>query len=126
MSVREDFRVLVTGSRSCTPDQAAHVRDKLRRACSEALAAGRRVIVVQGRCHLGGVDLAAEQWAEQTPGVEPENHPAGPGDRLARNTRMVALGAEICLAFPARGSKGTWDCLIKAAEAGIIGRVYPL
>jgi hypothetical protein len=32
---------------------------------------------------------------------------------------MVSLGADICLAFPQPGSKGTWDCARKAADAGI-------
>jgi hypothetical protein len=38
---------------------------------------------------------------------------------------MVALGADICLAFPGPGSIGTWHCIKAAANAGIPVRIYP-
>jgi hypothetical protein len=40
---------------------------------------------------------------------------------------MASLGAKLCLAFPRKGgSRGTWDCIRKAADAGIPVRIYPL
>jgi hypothetical protein len=121
------FRMLVTGTRkTLTDDQRAFVRAKLRVSASTALGYGREVIVVNGQCHLGGVDMEAEAWANETAGCRPENHPAGRGQRLARNSEMVRRGADVCLAFPVTSSRGTFDCLIKAARAGIPGRVYPL
>jgi hypothetical protein len=39
---------------------------------------------------------------------------------------MVSLGADLCLGFPGPGSKGTWDCLRKAVDAGIPTRVRSL
>jgi len=32
---------------------------------------------------------------------------------------MVALGAKLCIGFPGPRSRGTWDCLEKATNAGI-------
>jgi hypothetical protein len=105
-----DFRVLVTGARVVSP---------------------RVVVVVQGECPYGGVDLVAKKWAEGSPGVASEGHPAE-WDRLGRragpvrNAHMVSLGADVCLAFPAKGSRGTWDCLQRAVDAGIPSHLYPL
>lgn len=36
-----------------------------------------------------------------------------------RNQEMVDAGADLCLAFPTPGSRGTWDCVERADEAGI-------
>ena len=38
---------------------------------------------------------------------------------LIRNQLMVGLGADQCLAFPTKGSRGTWHCVRFAEEAGI-------
>ena len=84
--------------------------------------------VVDGACPAGGVDLTAHLWAEETDDVTSERHPmiretnAGP----RRNSRMVARGADRCLAFPGVGSRGTWDCARKAVDAGIPTRLYSL
>lgn len=126
-----DVRVLVTGSRETTDEQDAFVARTLARVCSDALGTGRRVVVIEGRCHKGGVDRAAQRWAETTPGVENEGYPAdwnryGKRAGMIRNGEMVATGADICIAFPGDESVGTWDCLKQAAKAGIPGRVYPL
>lgn len=125
------FRVLVTGARKATPDGMTFVSRTLTRVCGEALGSGRPVIVVQGECRSGGVDLAARRWAERMAGAESEGHPAdwdqyGKAAGMIRNGEMVALGADLCVAFPAKGSRGTWDCLKRAADAGIPGRVYPM
>lgn len=125
------LRVLVTGARRTTPEGASFVARTLARICAAAIGSGQQVIIVQGECHSGGVDLAARRWAEETPGVESEGHPAdwdrhGKAAGMIRNGEMVTLDADLCVAFPAKGSRGTWDCLKRAAEAGIPGRVYPI
>lgn len=125
------FRVLVTGSRRVTEDHAQQIRATLARACSAAIANLRPVVIVQGECPYGGADLVAKQWATATDGVTSEDHPAdwnthGKAAGMLRNTAMVAAGADLCLAFPAPDSRGTWDCLTKAAKAGIHTRIYPL
>lgn len=124
-------RVLLTGSRDCTEAEDRYVCATLDRVCGPWLAAGIKVIVVEGECPYGGVDRVGRRWAEATAGAEPEPHPAdwsrhGKAAGMIRNGEMVEQGARICLAFPAVTSRGTWDCLQKAAKAGIPGRVYPL
>lgn len=131
MSEPKEFRVLVTGSRWTTDGDAVLVRAKLRLACGPALAEGRPVVVVEGRCPRGGVDLVAQRWSEETPGVTNEGHPAnwseyGRQAGMLRNAAMVCLGADVVLAFPSPDSSGTWDCLKRAVRAGIPGRVYPV
>ena len=131
MSEPWPFRVIVTGSRWVTADDAALVRSKLRMVCGPALTAGRPVVIVEGRCPRGGVDLVAQCWAEETPGVTDEGHPAdwkiyGRAAGNLRNTVMVQRGGDMFVAFPSPESSGTWDCVRKAARAGIPGRVYPI
>lgn len=116
-------RLLVTGSR--------HWRDL--HIIETALVAARAelgddTVLVQGECHLGGADLMAkilwEDW-----GLPTEGHPADRDDsgRLLgpeRNQKMIDLGADLCVAFPLRGSRGTRNCMRLAREAGIPVRVF--
>ena len=122
-------RVLVTGSRELVNDHA--VLDVLDRVLGPGLSDGLDIVIVQGECPRGGVDKAAEMWALKTAGAINEGHPAdwdrhGKAAGMIRNSEMVSLGADLCLAFPRVGSRGTWDCIRKAADAGIPVRIYPL
>ena len=117
-------RILVTGSRDWA-DRGA-VIDALWEAWIDL---GRRgdTVLVQGECHLGGADLIAKDVWEQC-GLPVESHPAemGPDGHVLgpeRNARMVALGADLCLAFPLPSSRGTKNCMRLAREAGIPVRV---
>lgn len=81
------------------------------------------IIIVHGQCPYGGVDLHAEHWAIVRR-QRYERHPAdwdryGKAAGMIRNTEMVNLGADLCIGFPGPKSKGTWDCLQKATDAGI-------
>jgi hypothetical protein len=65
------------------------------------------------------VDEIARNW-----GWTPEVHPAdwdlyGRSAGHRRNAEMVALGADVCLAFPLGVSSGTRGCMRLAASAGI-------
>lgn len=77
-----------------------------------------------------GCDRLVDQLAAKyMPWVAIERHPAdwdayGNAAGPKRNAKMVAAGADICLAFPCPQSRGTWDCARRAAEAGIPVRVY--
>jgi len=129
-----EFRVLVTGSRRATAAQAQYVEgvlNEVRLADIRIAGRVRPMVVLQGECPYGGVDLTAKLWAQNTDGVRSEDYPAdwgrlGKAAGMARNSTMVDAGAELCLAFPAVGSRGTWDCLRKAVDAGIFPRLYPL
>lgn len=123
------FRILITGTRENSP----RVRNLVRQALdaltiSPSFPLHRPIVVVHGACPYGGADQYAEEWA-RTSGHATEPHPADTGPRgqilgPARNSHMVSLGADYCLAFPAPGSRGTWDCLRKAVDAGIPSEVH--
>ncbi len=125
------YRILVTGAREVSARDRAYVENVIYLAALSALNAGRQVVIVQGRCPAGGVDRVAEEIAEAGGGLVSEPHPAD-WDHLGRragpvrNGEMVAAGADICLAFPAPRSTGTWDCLTKAGKAGIHTRIFPI
>lgn len=118
-------RILVTGSRDWTDERI--IRSALSLALRD-LGEPTNAVLVQGECHLGGADkIAADTWRGW--GYPVEGHPAerdvngrvlGP----ERNARMVALGADLCLAFPLPSSRGTKNCMRLAREAGIPVRVY--
>jgi hypothetical protein len=119
------FRVLVTGSRHARG--ADHER-RIRLAILEAtghlkVSEMGRVVLVHG--DAPGVDAIAVAIVRSLPWpIQIESHPARafgawPECGPRRNSHMVSLGADICLAFPQPGSKGTWDCARKAADAGI-------
>lgn len=118
-------RVLVTGSRNWTDPLSVEA------ALLGELREHGPITVVHGDC-LTGADRTAAHWAEtmKTCGgaVEVEPHPvdwrAGKGAGPRRNAAMVALGADVCLAFIRDNSRGATHCASLAHEAGIPTHVY--
>lgn len=121
----EPFRVLITGSRHAT--DAEH-RELISEAIQKAVGHIRacdmdRVILVHG--NQRGVDLIAADivtrwaWPIQVEAHDARDFGSWPAAGPRRNEHMVRLGANVCLAFPAPDSRGTWDCARKAADAGI-------
>lgn len=112
------MRILITGSRTYSD----------MRALEEAIEGAPRrsdgiVTIVHGDCPTGA-DRLAKEFCTSHPGFREEAHPADWGRRgkaagPKRNQEMVDLGADICLAFPSEGSRGTWDCVRRARKAGI-------
>jgi len=93
------------------------------------------VVVVHGAAK--GADALASEFVNKTEdylrghgiNIYEERHRAkwnqhGSGAGPVRNREMVRAGADICLAFPLEGSKGTWDCIVTARRAGIPVRIY--
>jgi hypothetical protein len=127
--VAEPYRILVTGSRDW--DDGDLLAYQLGLAAGEGSRAGRRVTVVHGASPTGA-DAIADRLARDH-GFTVEPHPAdwrgGKAAGLARNSEMVAAGADVCLAFlapcrkhasrPAHDSHGAADCAGKAEQAGI-------
>ena len=121
------MRILITGWRAWPASHAGLIWSALDAAVGRA-GTPPGVVVVHGKCPYGGADEHAAVWVQMRGHAE-EPHPAetGAGGKLlgpARNTEMVRLGADLCLGFPGPGSRGTWDCLRKAVDAGIPTRVY--
>ncbi|RSS59823.1 DUF2493 domain-containing protein [Streptomyces sp. WAC01280] len=122
------YRVLVTGSRTW-PDM-----DRLYAVLSTAVFQHVPAVIVHGACP-SGADAQAAWWSRmhgQALGVTEERHPAnwrpaGTLDRSAgfrRNAEMVALGADICLAFIHNGSRGASHTARLAEQAGIPTQRY--
>ena len=119
MTDAETFRVLVTGSREW--DDVEELRLALVHAAILRLDSA---VIVHGACPSGADAIAAE-WARDY-GVQAEEHPAdweqfGKAAGFRRNAEMVALGADLCLAFykQGAGNKGTGHCASLAEKAGI-------
>lgn len=118
---------LITGTREPVPEAEAHL---IRAAVEWA------DIVIVGDCPTG-VDAFARDLCEGVTAISVHKadwtglgKAAGPQRNAAmvREAQAHARGRATvrCFAFPSKGSRGTWDCLRQAADAGIRGRVEPL
>lgn len=135
-------RMLVTGSRDWT--NADLISKQLAVAWWD-LGGTNDLVLVSGHCETGADALAEAVWTDHRLTVEP--HPADwptcaptckPGHRKTRrdgttycpsaghrrNAEMVALGADLCLAFIRNGSPGATGCADLAEAAGIVVRRY--
>lgn len=126
------WRVLVTGSRKPSSAGMRLVHQKLTDELAYAGSLGLRMVVIEGQCPYGGVDAAAGSFAyRHSAKVDHDPFPANwqaLGKRAGpyRNQQMVDRGADVCLAFPASGSRGTWDCVRRAKDAGIEVKVFEI
>jgi hypothetical protein len=120
------FRLLITGSRDWT--DAVAVGEAIYTAL-DGVADGE-LVVVHGACPTGADRLASkfcedEAWWFDNTGrsLIEERHPArwseGRSAGPRRNAEMVALGADVCLAFILNGSPGATHCANAAEKAGI-------
>jgi hypothetical protein len=116
-----DYRILVTGTREeLTLEQEIMVRDAISFIVYNQKTP---VIVVHGDCPTGVDAFVESVFGEKSSSTNTEPHPAdwsqGRKAGPLRNRAMVALGADICLAFPKGESRGTRGCARMAREAGI-------
>lgn len=143
--MNEDHRLLITGSRRIRNGGRVKLIDRLDAHLEFAAEHDRRLVLVHGDCHLGGADKEADSWGRSMKlrgyAVEVEPHPAQhhptqnfgpwPGAGPKRNTYVVGLGADACVALiyacdsiycrrpSPHGSHGATDCADKAEAAGI-------
>ncbi len=108
-------RVLITGSRSWT--HPGPIRRALGGQCGDGTA-----VLVSGACPRGADRIAETFWRGW--GGRIERHPAdwarhGRSAGYHRNTEMVALGADVCLAFIHAASPGATHTA-RLAEAAAI------
>jgi hypothetical protein len=117
-------RLLITGTRHGWDHD--HLESVLREWHRNLSEYGQQVILVHG--DADGVDTQARDiWHEM--GYITEPHPAnwkkfGMKAGPIRNTEMVQLHADQCIAFPDQTSVGTHDCASKARRAGIPTETY--
>lgn len=119
------MKIMVTGSRHWDAPQAVY----------DALAASYRdhgpFVLVHGACSTGA-DFYAHEWVRvggHLLGVTETKYPAsweayGSVASTMRDEHMVRDGADLCLAFPLPGGKGTQHTMRLAHEAGIPVRTY--
>lgn len=112
-------RVLITGSRTWTD------RDMIRQHLMTI--AHHDIVLVHGHCPKGA-DKIADDIATFYK-IPVERHPAdwdtyGRRAGYVRNAAMVALGADLCLAYIHNKSKGATMCARLAEMAGIDTRCY--
>lgn len=118
-------RILITGSRTWSDvprlDGAIFIELPLDDECT----------IVHGACPRGA-DAMADDFADLA-GTHIERYPAkwirddgsyDKGAGFARNAEMVALGADVCLAFIKSGSKGATHTADLAEKAGIPTKRY--
>lgn len=125
------YRILVTGSRDW--DDARTIWQALATTVLDNTDVGAPVVVVHGACPRGA-DAHAAAWTHLTQAdgrrpVTEERHPAdweqyGKAAGFRRNAEMVALGADVCLAFICNGSRGASHTARLAEQAGIPVRRY--
>jgi hypothetical protein len=102
--------------------------DRVHAALATAVYQNVPAVIVHGSCPAGA-DAQASWWVRKhrVIGLTEERHPAdwrpgGKFDRSAgfrRNAEMVALGADVCLAFIRNGSNGASHTARLAEAAGI-------
>ena len=124
------YVVIVTGWRGATAEH--HGLAVINALTPIQMRHGPNVLLRHGRCKFGGIDLIADTVArgwnwevDENPAEERDGKILGP----ARNDRMCAKGANLCLGFPGPGlnyRSGTWNCLMYAASYGIRCEVHPL
>lgn len=118
-------RLLITGSRTWTDQQRMY--DALFTAYHELMANFSEVVLVHGGAE-GADRMAASIWSRNS-GMPIENHRAmwevyGRRAGFQRNQEMVALGAELMLAFIKDNSAGASQCAALAEAAGIPVRYF--
>ncbi len=129
------YRILITGSRymrDVTPVAEAFMELYGSGAgCRQESVTLNQITIVHGAGpgEPGCDALVHAFFRKEFPQVEVERHPAVPDHGQwpsagpIRNSHMVSLGADVCLAFPCPRSRGTRDCYEKAIRAGIPTRV---
>lgn len=113
------MRILITGSRAWADEEA--IRDALIRESHRLRVCAADVTVVHGGAR--GADAIADRLAReygcQVEVVRADWDRYGRAAGVIRNGVMVSRGAVVCLAFPIGISRGTRDCIARAAAAGI-------
>ncbi len=114
-------RILVTGSRDWSDRDT--IAEVLLDACNKFKAYHQsEITLVSGGCPTGADAIAEELWKSW--GGEVERHPAdwdqyGKRAGFIRNSEMVKLGADICVAFIKNHSKGATMTVDLAHKAGL-------
>ena len=122
------MRVLVTGSRAWEDEE--RIAEAMHHAWALVNMTNDPIPTLVHGGAFGADQMAARiarRWKWQVETHLAQWRPHGiynPRAGILRNSEMVALGADICLAFVRNGSPGATDCGKKAESAGIPVRWY--
>lgn len=137
------MRILITGSRDWPDEEFVWEMIDIAILHRDAFGEhdeswGRQITIVHGACPTGA-DAHASNYCEDHAGwwdnegiaLSEEPHPAnwkdlGKRAGFVRNSHMVNLGADLCLAFIKDDSKGASHTAAFAEERGIPTRRYPM
>lgn len=113
------IRILVTGSRTWTDDDA--ITTALDDAVGDTPA--HQVVLVHGACPSGADEIAdihatKRRWTVERHPADWARHGRSRAGHV-RNQRMVALGADVVIAFIRDQSPGASTCLAKARQRGL-------
>ncbi|MGV9815792.1 DUF2493 domain-containing protein [Streptomyces cellulosae] len=119
------MKILVTGSRDWTDINRVH--REIFRALYETKTTYAEAALIHGDCPTGADAIAAEYG--RTVGMHVLGFPAdwerwGKAAGFVRNSEMVALDPDICLAFIRNGSRGASMTAGLAEKAGIETRRF--
>jgi hypothetical protein len=120
------MKIVVAGTRHGTNGIVAHVLEDI-----AAEYGGLTSIEFMAFGDCSGADIEAERWAEKHE-IAHKRYVAdwkkhGKGAGPLRNELMLKVECpDLVLAFPAQDSRGTWDCIRKAAMMGIDVRIFPI
>lgn len=114
-------RILITGSREWVKPEDIYLA--IFHWVQDNCTVPEEIVIVHGDASRGA-DRMARDIARQVDWLSEEAHPAdwagwGSSAGMYRNDEMVALGADVCLAFLRGPSRGTRYCAGQAAKAGI-------
>ena len=107
------MRVIVTGSRDWRDYET--IRNRLAELPPESIIVHGAATGADAMAHAAATALGFT-LEPHFPDYEKYKVSKAP---LRRNQHMVDLGADLCLAFPMKGSQGTWHCVNRAENAGI-------
>lgn len=119
------MRILVTGSR--TWDDYPALAYALSKAAARA-PQGTAVTIIHGGAPQGA-DALACRWVHEVKHIHEEAWRAnwdieGRAAGILRNRRMVAAGADLCLAFIRDNSRGATHCADEAERSGMQTKRY--
>lgn len=122
------MRVVVTGSRKW--GDVVALRQALNDVQRKSGGMGEKMMLAHGAARgadrLAGIEAEALGWRVREFPVDETIDGPWPGAGCERNARMLYdFAPDVVLAFPTAESRGTWDCIHKASDRGILVVIVP-
>src|SRR5690625_3663992 len=115
-------RIVITGTRHELTDESKRIIRHTLRKYSDST-------IIHGNCSGVDkyVDLLAKRWGCDTISVNADWRMYGRGAGPIRNRQMIDnYNPDIVIGFPAKDSKGTYNCINYAIKQNVKTLIYPL